>query len=67
VLICWQREYIPQIAALILGQLDVAPETWPEDRFDLIWVFDLNRSATKYKFRQVPQKLLSGDLLTPIS
>jgi hypothetical protein len=67
VLICWQREYIPQIAALILGQLDAAPETWPEDRFDLIWVFDLNRSATKYKFRQVPQKLLSGDLLTPIT
>ena len=67
VLICWQREYIPQIAALMLGQLDIAPHTWPEDRFDLIWVFDLNRSATKYKFRQVPQKLLSGDLLTPIT
>lgn len=67
VLICWQREYIPQIAAHILGKDDVAPRTWPEHRFDLIWVFDLDRSATKYKFRQVPQKLLRGDLLTQIT
>lgn len=67
VLISWQREYIPQIAALILGRDDVAPRTWPEHRFDMIWVFDLNRSATKYKFRQVPQRLLRGDLLTPIT
>lgn len=67
VLICWQREYLPQIAAHILGKDDAAPRTWPENRFDVIWVFDLDRSGTKYKFRQVPQRLLRGDLLTPIT
>jgi hypothetical protein len=67
VLICWQREYIPQIATHILGKENVAPRTWPEHRFDVIWVFDLDRSATKYKFRQVPQRLLRGDLKTTIT
>jgi hypothetical protein len=66
VLICWQREYIPEIASLILGKKKVAPEEWPEDRFDMIWVFDLVHSSSTYKFRQVPQRLLAGDSKTPI-
>jgi hypothetical protein len=66
VLICWQREYIPDIAALILGAKNKAPSEWPEDRFDMIWVFDLQRASATYKFQQVPQELLSGDLVTPI-
>ena len=66
VLICWQREYIPEIASLILGNENLAPSEWPEDRFDMIWIFDLDHSWTKYKFKQVPQKLLGGDLPTRI-
>lgn len=66
VLICWQREYIPQIAAAILRTKKIAPPNWPEDCFDMIWVFDLVRSSSKYTFKQVPQKLLGGDLKTPI-
>ena len=66
VLICWQREYIPEIASHILGNNKLAPRDWPEDCFDMIWVFDLVRSSSKYKFKQVPQKLLEGDLTTPI-
>ena len=66
VLICWQREYIPDIASLILGNNKIAPSDWPEDRFDMIWVFDLDRSSSRYKFKQVPQKLLGGDLTSPI-
>jgi hypothetical protein len=66
VLICWQREYIPQIALHILGQTKVVPRDWPEDRFDMIWVFDLHRSSGRYRFKQVPQRLLSGDVRTPI-
>ena len=65
VLICWQREYIPQIASYILGNKKIAPRVWPEDCFDMIWVFDLVNS--KYTFKQVPQKLLGGDLATPIN
>jgi len=67
VLICWQREYIPNIAAHILGDKEIAPRDWPEDRFDLVWVFDLKRSAAGYGFKQVPQRLLAGDASTRIS
>lgn len=66
VLICWQREYIPNIASIILGKKNASPAVWPEDRYDMIWVFDLDRKTSKYKFHQVPQELLSGDLTTPI-
>lgn len=66
VLICWQREYIPEIAAEILGNKKIAPPDWPDDCFDMIWVFDLVRSSSKYKFKQVPQKLLEGDSSIPI-
>ena len=66
VLICWQREYIPEIASLILNSNNAAPKSWPEDCYDIVWVFDLAPSRLKYTFRQVPQKLLAGDLTTPI-
>ena len=66
VLICWQREYLPDIASLILGEKKGAPAEWPEDRYDMIWVFELNRSSSTYSFEQVPQELLAGDLTIPI-
>lgn len=66
VLICWQREYIPEIALHILGRKKIAPANWPENRFDMIWVFDLDRSSNQYRFKQVPQNLLAGDLTAPI-
>ena len=66
VLICWQREFIPHIAAHIMDSKKAVPNDWPEDRFDLIWVFDLVRSSGKYKFRQVPQRLLSGDRVSRV-
>jgi hypothetical protein len=66
VLMCWQREYIPEIASYILGTKKGVPQTWPEDRFDVTWVFDLDRSSGKYKFRQIPQRLLRGDSAAPI-
>jgi hypothetical protein len=66
VLICWQREYIPQIADHLLGDKTVAPQDWPEDRFDVVWVFDRAPSLDWYSFKQVPQGLLMGDLATPI-
>ena len=67
VLICWQREYIPEIAAYILNDNKIAPQNWPEDCFDVIWVFDFDRRKAQYTFSQVPQKLLGGDLDSPIS
>ena len=66
VLMCWQREYIPQIAVQILGTDKGVPQLWPEDRFDMIWVFDLDPRSNGYKFRQIPQRLLKGDSATRI-
>jgi hypothetical protein len=66
VLICWEHEAIPGIANQILGNNTVAPQTWPGDRFDLVWVFDLDSSTGQYSFTQVPQLLLAGDLDTVI-
>jgi hypothetical protein len=66
VLICWQREYIPQIASYILGNDKVVPPSWPEDCYDMIWVFDLHPSRLRYTFKQVPQRLLAGDLVSPL-
>ena len=65
-LICWQREYIPDIATLILGNRNKAPREWPDDCYDMIWVFDLLPSSQTYRFSQVPQKLLGGDSTTRI-
>jgi hypothetical protein len=66
VLICWQREYIPKIAASIMGEGAVLPAQWPETRFDMVWVFDRSRSSARYRFHQAPQRLLIGDQLTLI-
>jgi hypothetical protein len=67
VLICWQREYIARIADHILGNKTAAPRHWPEGRFDVVWVFDRDpASAGGYGFKQVSQRLLVGDWLTPI-
>jgi broad specificity phosphatase PhoE len=66
VLICWQQEYLPEIANRILGDETTAPQDWPEDRYDMIWVLDLDPESGRYGFRQVPQLLLMGDWATPI-
>jgi hypothetical protein len=66
VLICWQREFIPQIANHILADETTAPQDWPEDRFDMVWVFDRDAASARYSFKQVPQSLLMGDWTTPI-
>jgi hypothetical protein len=66
VLICWDHSHIPALAsALPLVHGTVIPQTWPDDRFDVIWTFTLVTSD-EYAFGQVPQLLLSGDTDTII-
>jgi hypothetical protein len=70
VLVSWQRERIPDIAKYLLADSpdgNIYPRFWPQSCFDLIWVFDLNRSTGYYRFAQVPQLLLAGDSETVIS
>jgi hypothetical protein len=51
VLICWQHEDIPRIGNLIMSDTRSVPQSWPEDRYDLIWVFD--RKGRSWRFRQL--------------
>jgi hypothetical protein len=66
VLVCWQREFIPEIDLHFLCGGIKVPSDWPEDRYDIVWVFDLDRRSGTYTFKQVPQDLLNGDSRTSI-
>lgn len=61
VLISWHHMELPAIANLITGNEATTPQTWPENRFDVIWVFNLAPRSGRYRFSQVPQMLLGGD------
>lgn len=64
VLICWEHHNIPVIASKIPispNNTTPVPSLWPDDRFDLVWVFDLDSNASGYLFDLVPQLLLAGD------
>ena len=63
VLISWQHENIPVIAKHILtGSPDLhkVPD-WPSERFDLVWIFDWDKTRETFRFSQVPERLLAGD------
>jgi hypothetical protein len=61
VLIAWEHEAIPGIANRILGDTTTCPQKWPDDQFDLVWVFDRRTGEQGWNFNQVPQMLLPGD------
>jgi hypothetical protein len=65
ILISWQHEAIPEIAALICSRADDIPPRWPSHRFDLIWAFDLQASGT-WRFTQLPELVMPGDSTAPI-
>lgn len=58
-LIAWKHNNMHIIANAILGDNTTAPQQWPIDRVDLVWVFD--RHGSSFTFTQVPQLLLAGD------
>ena len=65
VLIAWHHEKIPDVAREILGAGATLPH-WPDERFDVVWVFDANAKG-EYALKQVPALLLAGDLLDVIA
>lgn len=67
VLVSWQHEFMPLIANHILGDETTAPQEWPPERYDVIWVFDRDPTSGLYAFTQVPQSLLLGDRALPIT
>ena len=58
VLIAWAHENIAKIVSA-LGAESLTPSEWPDERFDMVWVFD--RAKQETKFTQIPQRLLAGD------
>ena len=60
VLIGWEHKHIPLIANAILGNT-TAPQTWPGERFDMVWVFDIDAGSGAWRFSQVPELLMPGD------
>lgn len=71
VLISWPHGQIPNLCYLIplsSNNKNPIPSTWPSDRFDVVFVFDLDTSSEVfgYTFSQVPQLLLDGDSADPI-
>lgn len=64
VLVAWEHKRIPSVVGLLPDPPRV-PQHWPDNRFDLVWIFD--RTAHGWSFSQLPQLLLAGDRTTPIS
>ena len=65
VMVCWEHSSLPGIARAVGERASVAnatdiPGVWPDDRFDLIWRFDLDSGATA-RFSIAAQQLLWGD------
>jgi broad specificity phosphatase PhoE len=58
VLICWEHKVIPEIAKEF--EADDAPRRWHGDSFDRTWVLK-GKSGHRYKFKDLPQKLMFGD------
>jgi hypothetical protein len=59
VLICWQHESIPAIAAALHPATPAPPTAWPDDRYDVVWTFAT--ADTGWHFAQIPELLLPGD------
>jgi hypothetical protein len=57
VLICWDHEYIPQLATA-LGVYPEAPP-WPENVFDRVWI--ITYRGGQASMVNMPQRLLFGD------
>ncbi|MBV8934061.1 MAG: histidine phosphatase family protein [Kutzneria sp.] len=64
-LVSWEHNEIPMIAAALDSVSPTPPSSWPDDRFDLVWVF--TRTGPGWAFTQVPQLLLDGDSAVPIA
>jgi hypothetical protein len=64
-LIAWHHEALPRFGDLLGEVHPIPPHRWPHDRFDVIWTF--TPDVHGWRFAQVPQLLLPGDLPYPIA
>ena len=64
-LVAWKHEAIHTIAEHLGEVTPAPPANWPGDRYDVVWTF--TRNGDGWRFAQVPQMLLPGDLPYPIA
>jgi len=67
VMMCWEHDHLVNIVGAVASTVPVAnrgdvPTSWPDDRFDVIWRFDLDEQTGKWTFSSIDQQLLAGDL-----
>jgi hypothetical protein len=61
-LVVWHHGSIPSfVSAFPVSNSDDVPNSWPDDRFDVIWV--LMDAGDHYLWHQMEQRLLEGDAL----
>jgi hypothetical protein len=67
VLVAWEHNHIPAIAAAlpVRNPRDV-PARWPGQRYDIVFLFRLSEDGKTYVFSQVPQLALPGDSEVPL-
>jgi broad specificity phosphatase PhoE len=65
-LVSWEHALIPSMATLLVGAAGQVPSAWPDDRYDLVWIFEPDATAGRFRFRQAAQLLLAGDRPDPI-
>lgn len=69
-LVSWRHDELPSLARALAAAAapDLVPRipaVWPDDRYDLLWLFD--RRSGSWLFHQQPQLLLAGDIADTIS
>jgi broad specificity phosphatase PhoE len=67
VLVAWEHHLIPSIGNMLLGDTSSAPQIWPDDRYDVVWVIEYAGPNSRGGFREVPEMLLAGDQPRPIA
>jgi len=63
--VSWHHEGIGKIVEHLGDVSPAPPAVWPEDRYDMVWVF--TRVGPGWRFDQVPQLLVPGDRPYPIT
>jgi hypothetical protein len=58
--VAWKHESIHKIVEHLGDVIPAPPTHWPADRYDVVWTF--TRDGKCWRFTQVPQMLLPGDL-----
>ena len=66
VLVAWEHKALCDFANAMMEGGGRTPQQGPDDRFDVVWVFEREDPSGAWQFNQVPQLLLAGDIDEPI-